>query len=305
MTWNDLLNTVLEELESWAEAFASMLPNLVVATLVLLAFWAFAKLATRGTSRIVRRLGASASATRLLSRIAGVAVFVSGLAIALGVLDLQRTVTSLLAGAGVVGLALGLAFQDIASNLLAGMSMSLRKPFNLGDEIKTSDFEGRVEDLDLRTTRLTTFDGQDVIIPNHDIYTNGLVNYTRSPRRRVDVAVGVGYDEDLQEVKEAAAAAGAGEIHNRDPDRDPEVLFTAFGGSSIDLVVRVWTTAGGKRAYLEAQSDLIQRIKESFDAAGIGIPYPIRTLDWSMAGGEPWGAMRETTNSDAREAWTQ
>lgn len=283
MTWNELLDTLTAELESWAHAGVEMLPNLAIALVVLLLAFGISRLVPRGVSSLSERLGLNPSAGRLVGRVVAVLVLVLGLSVALGVMELQRTVTSVLAGAGVVGLALGLAFQDIASNLLAGVSMSFRRPFNIGDQILTCDYEGRVVDLDLRTTRLVTYDGQDVVLPNHDVYTSGMVNYTRSKERRVDVPVGVGYDEDLDRAARVAEESVREGVRHADEDRDPEVLFTGFGGSSIDLVVRLWVTDPGKLAVLQAQSDMIRRIKAGFDEAGIGIPFPIRTIDWAPA----------------------
>lgn len=118
-------------------------------------------------------------------------------AAALIVLGLSKTVTTLLAGVGILGLALGFAFQDIAENFIAGVLMAFRRPIYIGDLIESNDFVGTVEEINLRTTVIRTADGKHVLIPNSEVLQNSIVNFSRSSELRVDLACGVSYGDDL------------------------------------------------------------------------------------------------------------
>ena len=119
----------------------------------------------------------------------------------LSILQLDKAVTSILAGAGIIGLALAFAFQDIAANFISGIFISFRKPIKLGDVVKINDYMGKVEQINLRDTIILTFQGQMVIIPNKDVFQSPIENYSLLGRRRLDLVVGVSYGDDLEKVK--------------------------------------------------------------------------------------------------------
>ncbi|MGH8729270.1 MAG: mechanosensitive ion channel family protein, partial [Burkholderiales bacterium] len=193
---------------------------------------------------------------------------------------LDKTVTSLLAGAGIIGLALGLAFQDIGANLLSGIYMSIERPFRAGHLIKSNDYFGTVERITLRQTEILTPEGQLVLIPNKKIFENPIVNYSTFGRRRVDIAVGVSYSTDLDQAKEIAIGELRG-LPARDPSRDVELYYEEFGESSINLVARFWISFDRQPDFLRARSDAIEALKRAFDANEITIPFPIRTIEFS------------------------
>lgn len=278
------LNDAWGKVIGWLEAFIASLPNLAAALVVLLVAWAVAKVLRRVTGRVLARISTYSDVNRLLSTAVFVAALAVGLFMALGVLDLDRTVTSLLAGAGIVGLALGFAFQDTAENLIAGVLLNVRREMTDGDIIETNEYMGVLERVALRATLLRTFDGRLVAIPNSQVYKNPLVNYTDRPLRRVDIGVGVSYGDDLQKAARVAAQA-VQDIESRDRDRDVEVFYTGFGDSSINFTLRFWIPFRKQTDYLRARHDAILRVKEAFDAQGITIPFPIRTLDFSPVGG--------------------
>jgi small conductance mechanosensitive channel len=203
--------------------------------------------------------------------------------IALSVLNLEKTVTSLLAGVGIIGLALGFAFQDLAANLMSGFMIAANEPLASGDLIENSGHLGFVESVTLRFTMLRTFQGQLVRIPNRMIFENPLVNYTKTGERRVDVEVGVAYGEDLDEVERVAVQA-VETIEERNTRKPVDFYYRQFGSSSIDFSIRFWIDVD-KHDYFGAHSAAIRRIKKAFDDNDITIPFPIRTLDFSEVGG--------------------
>lgn len=284
----DQLGSVLmETLEEWARFAVTMLPNLVVAVVVFAIAWMIAGIAQRVTRRAVARF----TNHQQLVYLAGIGMRLGitsvGLFAALAVLNLDGVVTSLLAGVGVVGLALGFAFQDIAANLMSGVMMAGARPFRVGDVIKTADYFGTVEQIGLRVTQIRTPTGELVLIPNKDVTNSALVNYTETSNRRVDISVGVAYGDDLAKAQEAIVA-GLKTVKGCDENKPVQALFVGFGGSSIDLSCRFWINTQNHTDYMVAQSDGIKAIKRALDDAGLNIPFPIRTLDFGAkaVGGE-------------------
>ena len=166
-----------------------------------------------------------------------------------------------------------------------GVLMAFRRPLQEGDIVETNDFSGVVQDVNLRTTVVRTFDGKDVLIPNKSVFQNPLVNYSRTPDLRVDLSCGVAYGDDLEKAERVAVAAVEG-VMARDPARPVELFYEAFGDSSINFTVRFWIAYRRQTDYLGARSEAVKRIKRAFDENGITIPFPIRTLDFGILGGE-------------------
>lgn len=283
----ELLEKLQGQIVSWIEGAVVMLPNLVIAVLVVLVAFFVAGWAQKLAERLVQRLSGSGPISSLLGTLARLSVVAVGVFVALGLLNLDKTVTSLLAGVGVVGLALGFAFQDIAANFMAGIMMALRRPFEPGDLVEVGDHRGRVKLFALRASELETLDGLTVLIPNKDIFQNPIVNYTRTSRRRMELSVGTAYADDMRSVRETVLKA-VKDVPHRASDREPELFFEAFGDSSINFTVRVWLSKSDQLSFLEARSEAMIAIKEALDQAGMTIPFPIRTLDFGadVVGGE-------------------
>lgn len=271
-----------EKLGVWLHDAVAALPNVVVAVLVVALFAILSNLVASLVRRVTSRATDSRALVGLVSGTTRYVVIACGLFVALGVLGLQKTVFSLLAGAGIVGLAVGFAFQDLAANFISGILIAFQRPFRIGDVIECSGFMGKVSKMQLRNTTIETFSGQFVVMPNRKLFENPLTNFSQSGVRRIDLEVGVGYDADLQRVSEVAREA----IQKLDfLLEDKPVLVTAkeFGGSSINFDVRYWIDyPDGDVGYLDAIHRGVLALKAAFDDAGIDIPYPIRTLDFSL-----------------------
>ncbi len=279
------ISSLVEKLSNWLQDLVIMLPNLLVAIVVMLVFVVAAKFGSRLIAKLLSKTSSNRQINSLLSSICYLAILCTGLFVALGVLKLDKTVTSLLAGVGIIGLALGFAFQDLAANFMAGILMSLRRPFRINDLIKTNDFFGTVAELTLRSTRIKTLTGQFVLIPNKEVFGNPITNFSQSGEHRIDVSVGVSYGDDLKKVERIAVEA-IEQVSVRDENRPVELFFTEFGGSSINFDIRFWISFEKQADFLAARSEAIVRIKQAFDDASITIPFPIRTLDFGIVGGE-------------------
>jgi len=273
----DAYNLVMDKLENWGEGLISMLPNIIAAVLVAIVFYFLSKGISKLFSKLISKVSNNEAINKLLSKVISVIILIAGLFIALGILDLDKTVTSLLAGAGVVGLAIGLAFQDPILNVLSGIIMSMREPFNIGDQIESNGFHGTIQKISLRSTKLKKFTGEDVIIPNKMVIQNPLVNYTLTNHRRVDIACGVGYEDDLELAQKTAIEAIENNIDHED-SRPVELFYNEFGDSSINFNLRFWLNMSEQKNYLDFKSKAIIELKKAFDKEGINIPFPIRTL---------------------------
>lgn len=277
----EALGLLMDKLTSWLEAAIQMLPNLILAIVIVGAFWVASGLVRKGLRKLLGNAIANQQIARLLARVLSLLVLAAGLFFALGVLGLNKTVTTFLAGAGVIGLALGFAFQDTAENFISGVLLALRQPFRTGDLVDANGVFGLVENTNLRSTIIRRLDGPLVYVPNSQVFKNALTNYMASKGRRVEVSVGVSYADDLSAAEQIAIDA-VKDVDGRDANREPECLWTEFGGSSINCTVRFWLENQGQGDYLSAQSDAIKRIKSAFDREGISIPFPIRTLDFGI-----------------------
>lgn len=269
----DAATLILEKLEHWRQEIVSHLPNVLVALLVLVLFWAVSRLARRGITRVLQRTSVPAALAGLAATAAGLLALFTGLFFALGVLGLDKTVTSLLAGFGILGLALGFALQDIAANFMAGVLLAFRRPVSVGEIVETGGNTGVVEQIDLRSTYIRRPTGELVIIPNKTVFEQTIINYSRPSQRRVDLKVGVSYDDDLEHVRRVAIAA-VESLAEREEEKPVELYFEQFADSSIQFVVRFWTSYRRRAEYLQARSAAIVAIKQAFDREGISIPFP-------------------------------
>ncbi|KPK10917.1 MAG: mechanosensitive ion channel protein MscS [Myxococcales bacterium SG8_38] len=290
MDFQSAYQKLIQKLWGWVETFVEMLPNLAVAFLVIVLFWITSIAAAAATQRALIRLRTRPSIQGLIVTLLRIAILFTGLMMALGILNLDKALTSILAGAGIVGLALGFAFQDLAANFISGVGLSLHRthPFKVGDLIETNDVFGTVQQITLRTTELRTLDGKQITIPNKHVYQDRLTNHSFSGERRVDLSCGISYGDDLEKVRKISIEAIEG-IENRNKDKKVDLYFQDFGDSSINFVVCFWIRFQKQTDYLEAMSDAVMRLKKAFDQNDITIPFPIRTLDFGIKGGERLG----------------
>ena len=282
---------ITDKLETWVKDFIVLLPNLVVAIVVVLIFYLIAKLIRNVAHRVLGKVSRNQAVNNLILTIVYAGVVVIGFFIALEIMKWDGAVTSLLAGVGIVGLALGFAFQDIAANFIAGVIIAVSEPFRVGDILESGDNFGTVKDINLRTTIVTTFQGVDVIVPNKKLLDEVVINYTNTNDRRVDLSVGVSYGDNLQKVKDITIEA-VKSVNSIDSSRDITLFYKEFGDSSINFVIRFWCRTARQLDFLQAQSDAIMAIKQAYDDNDIMIPFPIRTLDFGIKGGEKLSEMQ-------------
>ena len=245
----------------------------------MVVFYFIAKGIRKFSYRVLFRKITEESIKQMLSRIMYAIVLIIGFFIALGVMQLDKVLTSVLAGAGVVGLAIGLALQGTLSNTFSGLMLSFLPKVRIGDFIEAQDKSGYVDEINLRNITLRQTDNEYVIIPNSIFIENPFTNYSLSDRSRIDVSCGVGYESNLQKVEDLVTKIISENFEQKE-NEGVEFFFTEFGDSSINFVTRFWISSTKPKPKLEAKHKAIKLIKKNFDEAGINIPFPIRTLDF-------------------------
>ena len=224
----------------------------------------------------------------LLNKFIGVVIYITAIVMALDLLGVN--IVPFIAGAGVAGVAIGFAAKDTLSNLIAGVLLIIDRPFEVGDRIevwrapKGSSTWGDVVDVGLRATKIKTTDNIVVIIPNNQIMTRDIINYsTLSEKIRVRINIGVAYDTDIERAK-ALIVRTALELDWVMTEPKPKVVVRHFGESSVDLQLRVWIKNARKRS--TTISEITDRVKTVFDREGIEIPLPKRDITILQKGPE-------------------
>lgn len=188
--------------------------------------------------------------------------------------ELGFSLAPLLGAAGVLGIALGFASQTSVSNVISGLFLIAERPFIVDDLIEVGGVTGRVVSIDTLSVQLRTFDNRMVRIPNETLVKSQMINITRFPIRRVDVRIGVAYKEDAAHIRALLL-----DIAEQNPtclmEPEPVVIFEGFGESSLNFLFGVWAT---QENFLKLKNGIQEDIKARFDAEGIEIPFPHRTL---------------------------
>ena len=258
-----------------ADSFSGLtLQDWLVAAAVLVVGLIIARIAGRLVARGLGKTGLGPFLCTLMGRLVSATLSVFAFVFALQAVGVS--VGPLIGAIGIIGLALAFAFQDILENVIAGLLMLARRPIAVGDEVVTNDYMGTVTDMTLRAAEITTLAGETVYIPNAMVWKNPVTNLTVTPTRRSSVAVGVGYDTDLEEAKqvlEAAALAVDGVLS----DPAPAALVVNFGGSSIDFDVRYWHDSASAVEW-RLRDEVHRAVKRALDTASIEIPFPQRVL---------------------------
>lgn len=288
MSWTEAFSRgtqlILQKLEDWLDTSIQMLPNFVLGLLVVLVAMGLARLAQAMVQRGLSKAGVSVSLVRIVASVVRALIFAAGCFVALSVLGLDKTVTSLLAGVGVIGLALSFAFQDLASNFVSGLFLTIQRPLKVGDYICTNGYTGHVELIGLRSLTVRDLDGQHVVIPSKDVFQNTVINYSTERARRVNLDVGVSYASDLELVERVTKEA-VRELDFVLSDKPVDIHYHSFGGSSIDFTLRFWIGSSEEKDYFRALTEALKCVKATFDQHNITIPFPIRTLDFGIEGG--------------------
>jgi small conductance mechanosensitive channel len=251
---------------AWAEPFVR---GLLLAVVTLILVRVVIAIATRGFARSDR---VDDTLNAFLTQMLGVTGWILVAFAFLGGVGVDAT--ALAAVAAVAGFVIGFAVQDTLGNLAAGVVLLAYRPLKLGEAVSVQGHDGSVTSVGIAMTELRTFDGRYVAIPNRLVVGGSILNHTRNGVRRVEVPVGVSYEDDVDTAIRAAAAV-PGEDERVLPEPAPQVLVTGLGESSVDLEVRAWVNVPD---FVATKSDLTARVKKAVEDAGCTIPFPQRDI---------------------------
>ena len=280
ITFAQAWNKMIEKLENWFDMLIMNLPNLVIAVFVFVIVLLASKYVGKLMTKILERTKLQPSMKKLLARISSIAIILIGLFLILGILNLSKTLNTILAGAGVAGLAVGLALQGALANTYSGILLSYIKNIKFGDWIDTNGYEGEIVNIDLRAVTIKQKDNNLVYIPNKLVVENPIKNYSTTSQSRVILKCGVGYDSDLNLVRDLTINTIVSNFNDVEDKDEVLFLYRDFGDSSINFELRFWINSTSALEVAKAKSEAIILLKKAFDENGIDIPFPIRTLNF-------------------------
>jgi small conductance mechanosensitive channel len=242
--------------------------SLLYALIIFLVGKAIAKTLTSFTKKLMAKSSLDATLSNFLSGIVYYVLLIIVIIAALNQLGIETT--SIVAVFATAGLAVGLALKDSLSNFAAGVMIILFRPFVIGNFVEAGGTSGVVEGINIFTTQMRTGDNKTIIVPNSGILNGNIVNYSTKETRRVDLTIGIGYDDDIKKAKELLH-----KILSEDSrilaDPEPMVAVAELADSSVNFTVRSWVNSAD---YWGVYFDTLEAVKLRFDEAGIGIPYP-------------------------------
>ena len=255
----------LQLLETWGL-------KLLAASLIFLVGMWLARRLSAGLERVLGRAHVDSTLSGFLRRISYAVMLVLVIITALSAIGVPTT--SMFALLGAAGLAVGLALKDSLSNIASGVMLIVLRPFRVGDHVVAAGQEGVVMEVRVFQTRLRAFDQRVIILPNSEITTAPIINYSALPTRRMEIMVGVGYDDDLKRAREILLRL-ARENPGILDDPAPFVQVSALGESSVNLKLFAYATNAD---FGDAQSQLIETVRNELIGNGLSIPYPQRDL---------------------------
>ncbi|PIA71886.1 mechanosensitive ion channel family protein [Pseudomonas sediminis] len=262
--------------EAWLPVVLEYSGKLTLAVITLLiGWWLISKL----TSSIGRMLEARKVDRALSSFIGSLVSIVLRILLLISVASMIGVeTTSFIAMIGAAGLAIGLALQGSLANFAGGVLIMLFRPFRAGDWIEAQGVSGSVDSIQIFHTTLKTGDNKVVIVPNGSLSNGHITNYSREPRRRADINIGIDYSSDIKKAREVLLEIAQDPRVHVDPA--PVVFVTGLGDSAVNLSLRVWVATGD---FWPVTFSFTEQAKERLTEAGIGIPFPQRVVHLAKA----------------------
>jgi len=275
-SFDEAREILVNSVSDMAKGAVKHLPNLVIASIVLLVTLTISKGTQFIYGRVIRERNLRQSLKDLFRKLITIAIWVSGLLVAMMIVFPSVKPESLLAGLGLSSIAIGFAFKDVVENFFAGFLILIREPLEIGDFMECEGIVGKVEEISIRDTLIRQVDGQQVVMPNAMLFKNPLKVMTDLDIRATTIVCGVAYDADVDQAREVIRKA----VEAQDTvssERGVEIFAQAFGASSIDFEV-LWWTGSTPFEQRRSRDQVIAAVKRALDEAGIEIPFPQRTL---------------------------
>lgn len=264
-------NKLYDKLDGWLNTLIEMIPNVIMGLVVFILFYLVSRWAGHLLTKMLERFSENKLINKLISRLLSISIIVAGVFFALGLMHLDKTVTSLLAGIGIIGLALSFAFQHTAANILSGMIIAVRSSVQLGDLIDSNGAFGNVLKVGLRSTKVLNVKGQHVDIPNRLLLDNTFQEFSKTGFRRIDIVGKINFRENLDEIRQKAEKS----MMNFDflyEEKAPNFVYNEIHKEKVDFTLRVWmkfTNVDGE--FLNARSQCLIELSKLFNELGVEI----------------------------------
>lgn len=277
MNFNNTINKIKTATEEYWNEFVSQIPGIIIAIIIIALGILLANFISSLFRKTISKKTHDPLMTNFLSKTIKIGLITLVLMLGLKIAGLGSIATGLLTAAGASAVILGFAFKDVGENFISGVILSFNRPFNVNDTVKIGDIFGKVKMMEFRFSKLKTFDGRDVYIPNSDIVKKPVYNYTEDGFYRSDFVVGIDYDDDIDTAKKVIidAVISTKGVINTD-EHQCFVTVDSLGVSTVNLKVIFWTkTKEYKRGTLEIKSDVIKSVKNVIIKNGLNMPADI------------------------------
>ncbi|MDS1134690.1 mechanosensitive ion channel family protein [Nitratireductor indicus] len=273
--------SVLAQVSEFAVSYAFSILGAIV---LIVAGFIVAGVVQRAVTRTLRRFPSfDITLTTFFATIARYAVLVLVGVTVLAQFGVQTA--SIIAALGAAGLAIGLALQGTLQNIAAGIMLLVLKPFRIGEYVEASGISGTIQSIGLFATEMKTVDGLYILAPNSSLWNTSVTNYTRNPLRRNDLAIGIGYGDDINLAQETMLDLAKADARILS-EPAPAVFVSELGDSAVGVTLRYWTKTPD---WWQTRLDMTKAGKEAFDAKGISIPFPQRDVHYLPVEAEPQG----------------
>ena len=274
------MDEILKRLEVYYEAFLKSVPRIGIAILILVLGIFIVNWLTSLFQKRVRRKSYDPLMSAFLAKAVKVVLIICVFLFTLQVAGLSGIAGAIFATAGASAIVLGFAFKDIAGNFLAGIILAFNRPFHVNDTVQIENVFGKVKTMEFRYTKIATFDGRNVYIPNTDVLTKPVFNYTEDGFYRADFVVGIAYENDIEKAKEIIISC-----FDEDEDIVKDELHVNFvaedelASSTVNLKVFFWvTTEDFRRGTLQTRGRMIKKVKTKLEENGFNLPANITEL---------------------------
>jgi small conductance mechanosensitive channel len=261
------------------------IPKLIAAIVLFIISLYLAALVRRLSRKTLEERNANPQAVLLVASVSYWAFLILGLIVALE--QIGFNLTAFLAGLGIAGFTIGFALQDVSKNFVSGLLLLIQQPFNIGDAVEIGGMTGHVVTIDLRSTAIRAFDGRLILIPNADVFTQPIINYSRTDWRQVEIKMGIAYDTDMERARRVALQS-IQEIPGLIVDRIPIAYFQDYGPSVMNLALYYWVNTNQTDLLLARDAGLLA-VKEALNREGIEMPYPTQVV-YTQSAPNPRGA---------------
>ncbi|MCX7551552.1 mechanosensitive ion channel family protein [Xanthomarina sp. F2636L] len=276
----DSIQVFEQSLEAYWNAFVASIPKIILAILLIIVGFLLANVISRLFKKTILLRTQDPLMINFLSKTVKLGVVISILMLALNVAGLGGVAAGMLTAAGAGAVIIGFAFKDVGENFISGIILSFSRPFDVNDTVMVDTIFGKITALEFRYTKLKTFDGRDVYIPNSDIIKKAVYNYTEDGYFRLDFMVGIDYEDNIELAKKVILEAvrnSEGVIENQ--DHECFVVVDSLGVSTVNLKILFWTkTKEYRKRAMEVKSGVVKNVKQVIMENGLNMPADITEI---------------------------